>query len=282
MRVDKAAGLLVFTDLDGSLLDHHSYSYEAAEPQLRRLEQLGVPVIPVSSKTRPEIEALRRQLGNAEPFIAENGAAAFIPQGYFVQQPAETALRDGYWVREWAAPRDVWLGVLASLDNEFAGEYETFSAVGVEGVMALTGLDRAAAELANQRDYTEQVRWLGDKARKAQFVEALQGNGASVTQGGRFLSVSGNCSKGDALCWLRGLYKAAWPECTVCDLAIGDSANDIDMLEAAHTCLLIRSPAHELPRLQRQDGFMLSTVPGPTGWAEGVERWLQLHQDKIT
>ncbi len=281
MRVDNAAGLLVFTDLDGSLLDHHSYSHQAALPQLRRLEQLGVPVIPVSSKTRQEIEALRRQLGNTEPFIAENGAAAFIPQGYFAQQPAGTVLRDGYWVREWAAERDVWLGVLTSLEDEFAGEYETFSAVGVEGVMALTGLDRAAAELANRRDYSEQVRWLGERARKAVFVEALQGNGASVTQGGRFLSVSGNCSKGDALCWLREVYQAAWQECTVCDLAIGDSANDIDMLEVAHTCLLIRSPAHELPRLQRQDGILLSTVPGPAGWAEGVDRWLQNHQEKL-
>ena len=51
--------LLVFTDLDGSLLDHHSYSYQAALPRLQQLEQLGVPVIPATSKTRAEIVHLR-------------------------------------------------------------------------------------------------------------------------------------------------------------------------------------------------------------------------------
>ena len=50
---------LVFTDLDGSLLDHHNYSYSDALPQLRQLERRGIPVIPASSKTRVEIERLR-------------------------------------------------------------------------------------------------------------------------------------------------------------------------------------------------------------------------------
>ena len=44
--------LLVFTDLDGTLLDHHSYSHAAALPGLERLRGLEVPVIPVTSKTR--------------------------------------------------------------------------------------------------------------------------------------------------------------------------------------------------------------------------------------
>ena len=71
---------LVFSDLDGSLLDHYSYSYEAALPQMEALERAGIPLILVSSKTRAEILILREELANRHPFIVENGAAVFIPQ----------------------------------------------------------------------------------------------------------------------------------------------------------------------------------------------------------
>ena len=54
--------LLVFTDLDGSLLDPHSYSFAAALPALAALAEREVPVVPVSSKTRRELEPLRHSL----------------------------------------------------------------------------------------------------------------------------------------------------------------------------------------------------------------------------
>ena len=81
---------LVFTDLDGSLLDHHSYSFDAARSTLERLDELGIPVIPVTSKTRAEIKQIRDALGNKHPFVAENGAAVFIPRSYFPEPPEGT------------------------------------------------------------------------------------------------------------------------------------------------------------------------------------------------
>ncbi|MEM1155897.1 MAG: mannosyl-3-phosphoglycerate phosphatase, partial [Pseudomonadota bacterium] len=58
------------------------------------------------------------------------------------------------------------------------------------------------------------------------------------------------------------------------DLAVGDSGNDIAMLEAAGTALLVRSPAHAFPTLNRVDKVIHSHHYGPAGWAEGVEIWL--------
>ena len=55
---------VIFTDLDGTLLDHETYSWATAEPALKRLRKEGVPLIMVSSKTRLEIEVLRDQMGN--------------------------------------------------------------------------------------------------------------------------------------------------------------------------------------------------------------------------
>lgn len=266
---------LVFTDLDGSLLDHNTYSYLDARPQLYALERLGIPLIPATSKTRVEIETLRTELGNTGPFIIENGAAVFLPVGYFPAQPENTVLRDGYWVHEMSAPRQRWVDLLAELSGQFQEEFDYFHRAGPAGIALLTNLSLAQAQQANQREYSEPVHWRGSPERKLEFVAALEQRGASVLQGGRFLSVSGDCDKGRALCWLRQLFQRAQPERDCHDLAIGDSRNDCAMLEAAETALLVRSPVHDFPTLQRTSGVLHSEDYGPAGWAEGVARWLQ-------
>ena len=73
---------IVFTDLDGSLLDFDRYSFEGARPSLDRLKRLDIPVVFTTSKTRREVEVLRRETGIDAPFIVENGAAVYVPPFY--------------------------------------------------------------------------------------------------------------------------------------------------------------------------------------------------------
>ncbi len=75
--------LIIFTDLDGTLLDYSTYSFEAAIPALQLLKEKNIPLIICSSKTGKEIEHYRKKLGNTHPFISENGGGIFIPKGYF-------------------------------------------------------------------------------------------------------------------------------------------------------------------------------------------------------
>ena len=265
---------LVFTDLDGSLLDHHDYGYRDALPQLRQLENLGIPVIPASSKTRVEIERLRDELGNTHPFIVENGAGVFVPVGYFPEQPPDTVEREGYWVYSTCPPRDTWLAALEALQPEFAGKFDYFHRAGVNGIVRMTNLSPERALEANQRDFSEPVKWFGDNTELDLFLGKLESAGASVLKGGRFFSVCGDCDKGRALVWLRDLYCRAWGLSRCHDIAIGDSGNDRAMLEVAETALAIRSTVHDFPKLQRQTGIIYSKDYGPAGWAEGVGRWL--------
>jgi predicted mannosyl-3-phosphoglycerate phosphatase (HAD superfamily) len=64
-------------------------------------------------------------------------------------------------------------------------------------------------------------------------------------------------------------------------LAIGDSQNDQAMLEVADRALLIRSPVHNLPAIDREEHLLISTHTGPKGWAEGVNKLIDatLHSD---
>src|SRR5690606_41723986 len=73
--------LVVFTDLDGTLLDHHSYSWRAALPAMERLAANGIPLVLNSSKTAAEMRDLQGAMGLRAPFIVENGAAVGIPAG---------------------------------------------------------------------------------------------------------------------------------------------------------------------------------------------------------
>lgn len=267
---------LVFSDLDGSLLDHFSYSYEAALPVINTLERLGIPLILASSKTGAEVLELREALGNHHPFIIENGAAIYVPQGYFPEEPGATVVSGHYRVHEIAPTRDRWLVALAALREEFPDQFESFHSMGTAGIVEITGLTERQAKAAVERGYSEPVEWLGTPQGELRFTQRLRETGATVVKGGRFLTVTGDCDKGRAMDWLRDAYRQDNPTDTIEDLAIGDSENDRPMLEAASTALLIRSPVHGFPELDRDSGVFHSKEVAPAGWAEGVSQWLQL------
>ena len=135
------ASLLVFTDLDGSLLDHHNYRHDEADPVLQNLKQLQIPLIPVSSKTQSEIEQINVSLDNPHPFICENGAAIFIPVDYFPEQPADTKTSGQYWVKEFVQPRAHWQSIIKSVKPLFSDDFTTFAQAGIDGIIAMTDLD---------------------------------------------------------------------------------------------------------------------------------------------
>lgn len=259
---------LVFTDMDGTLLDHHTYSHAAAAPMLDRLQQHGIPVIPNTSKTVAELKVLRKQLALATPFIVENGAAAYLPHGFLRQKPQQTQWQDEFWVRQFTSRKRYWLNVLEQVREQFEGQFTHFDAMSTEQICESTGLSADEAQRAAQRQYGEPVLWLGDNATKSKFVEAVRAKGATPLQGGRFLHVSGECDKGTAMRWLVSEVQRQSPEYRCVSIALGDGHNDVAMLEAADIAIRILSPSHAPPELQRSNHTYTSTLYGPEGWFE--------------
>lgn len=273
---------LIFTDMDGTLLDHHTYSFDAAADLLSKLKDLNIPVIPNTSKTAAEVITLRDTLGLDGPFIIENGAAVYIPQGTFKSKPAETIWQNGAWVKQFTSTSDKWKSVLSELSEEFDGEFTSFSSMSVEQICFHTGLSKSDAELAAKRQYTEPVLWHGTDESKERFVCALTSRGASVTQGGRFIHVSGQCSKGDALQWLENEYARQFPQRRFSSVALGDGNNDVSMLDAAEYAVLIRSPVHPFPELTRTERCIRSAKCGPEGWTASLQSLLSSELSEAT
>ena len=273
--------VLVFSDLDGSLLDHDSYSYAPALPMLTELEKTGTPVICCTSKTRRELLDFRSEIKNSHPFIAENGAAIFIPKDYFQDPPEDCEIQGDYRVRAFCKPRQYWQEIINRKREAFPDAFLSFADAGVERIAEMTGLSMEQANAASQREYGEPLKWLADEQTLNKFIATMKKEGANVLVGGRFVHVSGAIDKGRALTWLVSQYQAQTFEKCI-SIAAGDSGNDIAMLEAADFALVIRSPAHDFPQLKRIDGVVYSKEYGPQGWAEGIGQLLaEIHQDKL-
>ena len=68
------SSVLIFTDLDGCLLNKADYRYDDALPVLQRLSVAQIPVVLCSSKTRSEMSALQEELSlSGSPMTCENG-----------------------------------------------------------------------------------------------------------------------------------------------------------------------------------------------------------------
>ena len=265
--------LLVVTDLDGSLLDHYTYSYKAAEPMLERLRVMGVPVVLCSSKTRAEMQVLRKRLKLDSSYIVENGAAVYLPKSACTEAPPKALDAGEDWCRAFGERRDHWQELLCALPDELRAAYRKFSNMSVGQIADLTGLPYDDAKRASLREFGEPLQWRGSDDLREQLIETLETKGAKVLAGGRFLHVGGDWDKGSALDWVAD-HSAAISGVRPITIALGDSQNDVAMLEAADYAIVIRSPVHQPPKLLRNDGVIVTENTGPLGWSEGLTQIL--------
>lgn len=264
----KKRSLVVFSDLDGTLLDHSSYSYEAAEPVLRLLNRKKIPLILCSSKTAAEIDRLRQKLGLTDPFISENGGAIFVPRGYFGFPLVHSRETPRYEVIELGFPYARLRDFLGEIERQYPGAVRGFGDMDAEEVSRLTRLSLDQACLAKQRDYDEPFL-IKDSQLEAKIVARARARGIQVTRGGRFFHLLGGNDKGKAVSILTDLFRRQ--RGNLITIGAGDSLNDLAMLKAVDYPILVQKPDSSYDAAVKLPHLILAPAPGPQGFCQSLK-----------
>lgn len=261
---------IVFTDLDGTLLDYSTYSFEKALPALQLLKEKDIPLIICSSKTKKEIEYYRKKLDNHHPFISENGGGIFIPKDYFRFQIADLRFkieetRDYQIIRLGASYTDLRKAIEELRDEGI--NVTGFGDMTVHELAEIAHMTIEEAQMAKERYFDEPFIYSGFPHKLPQLLKSINKKGFKFTQG-RFYHILGSSNKGIAVSMLINLYKNKYKKIET--IAVGDSPNDIPMLERVDYPVIVQKhngsydSKIKIPRIIKANGI------GPEGWNKAV------------
>jgi mannosyl-3-phosphoglycerate phosphatase len=270
---------LIFTDLDGTLLDHLTYSFQPALPALNALKEKGIPLVFCTSKTRAETEKVRRRAKNTHPFIVENGGAIFIPEGYFplksdltTASVREVEKDEKYQVIELGTPYAHLREVLSKIQAQYPGQIRGFGDLSVDEIAKLCDLSPEEASLARQREYDEPFV-LDEESLKTKIQEDARLSNLQVTRGGRFYHLMGANDKGKATLNLIEIYRKQFE--ALKSIGLGDSLNDLPMLAAVDIPVLLPKANGRYDSSVKLPGLTFAKNTGPAGWCDAVLQILQ-------
>lgn len=217
---------LLFTDLDGTLLDHDSFRASSEALSLvAELRGLGVWTIPVTSKTAVELNELVQVAGLAPLAVAEGGAV-------IVNQESGC--------RVVGRRRSTLVRLLDRLRRE-GFPVRGMSEMSLAEVSDRTGLgpvaaERAMARLASEPFTIERTDGL-EPGWEAELVARARAAGAEVARGGRLWHLLGlGVDKGTGVAAIRQLLD---PDGRLTTGGVGDAWNDLPMLEAVDVAYLL-------------------------------------------
>jgi mannosyl-3-phosphoglycerate phosphatase len=274
---------IVFTDLDGTFLDEETYSFKQAIEALEQLKKLSVPIVFCSSKTSGEIEYYREKTGIRDPFIIENGGAIFIPKGYFCQQYNFDYSSNGYNIIKLGSGYLELIREFKDIQKKLGIKVKSTSELSPQEITQFTALSLKEARLSKKREYGEPflVDSLSSEDKQRLFEE-INKRGLHYTQGNIFYHLHGNNNKGKAAKRLIEIYRRDYD--TVTSVGLGDSPNDLTLLQSVNIPILIRKKdlSYNKEVKEKVNGLFISPDAGPSGWNHMILNWLNgsLKKDK--
>jgi mannosyl-3-phosphoglycerate phosphatase len=263
---------LIFTALEGALVDPRTGSFSEAEEALSELDRRHIAVVLLTSRTRAEIEPLRRKLGHNHPFITETGGGIFFPDGYFnIRIPG--VVRTGRYLS--IALGRPYAEVCTALDD-IAQECEVgvagFHHMSLREIADNTGLRPRDAELARSREFDEPFFFTSsDDQAIARFVAAAGGRGYQARSGKTFWHLSAGCDIPRAIRTLTKLVREA-THSKLRSVGIASIAEDHTWLRAVDQAVLL--PGANADMIQGNAGetksHAIGGASGPAGWNAAI------------
>ena len=260
---------VVFTDLDGTLLDAQTYSYLPALEAIQLLKEKHIPLIFCTSKTFSEAHALQQQMGISDPFIVENGSALFFNKQQFTVKQSDWNEAGAFYVKVFGKPRSEIVPFLRELERHLNTRLTGFSQMSLERIQQYTGLKQHNVQLALQREFSEPFVSENGPLNLEQAQTFAGQAGFRIVRGNRFYHLLGLCDKGTAVRYLIDFFtKRLKPAPTT--IGLGDSPNDREMLEAVNHRICVRRPDGSYALMVQGRNWYCTQATGPSGWAEAI------------
>lgn len=260
--------LLVFTDVEGTLLDSHTADWQPAAEWLAHLRQRQIPVILCSSKTAAEMIAIQTELQlQGLPFIAENGAV--------IQLDEQWQDHDDFPRIITGSPHGEISRVLTHLRKSHGWKMTTFSELDEHVLAELTGLTPAQANLAKLQEASETLIWRDSDENMREFEEALAQLGLRIVQGARFWHVlDEQGGKDQALHWLTRQYRHYTGK-RAATVGLGDGPNDAPLLDNVDYAVVVKGLNRQGVTLRQDNPSRVyhTTQEGAAGWREGMDHF---------
>ena len=259
----KTFKILIFTDLDATLLHRDTFKFDEIKDYLIRLISKGIFIIPNTSKTKKEILEFSKELGSNLPYISENGAAingldllnSNLPKELILSREKENLFQ----VFEITVPIELqnkckWL---SEMDKKKQG--------------LILGLEKEKLKMALDRKYTIPFLFEGSKSERNELSKNVKNKGLALQEGGRVINLTDKVNKAKALQVFVRFFKKN--NKNVKTIAVGDNYNDLDMLKTSDFPCLVFNDKFTLDEIPIKN-LITTNKPSPEGWTDVIKKAL--------
>ena len=259
--------IIIFTDLDGTLLDRDTFKFDKILGYLKDLILKDIYIIPNSSKTRQEIEVFNKELDENLSYVVENGAAIYnlnlINSGF----PEKISL---------SREIDEILKVFENnISNKLSSKCKFIKNLDIKKQIKVLGLPKEKIKASLNREYSIPLLFEGSKSDKTELFKSVNDIGLSLQEGGRVINLCDKVSKSQAMKNVVKVFKKVTKE-KLFTIGVGDNYNDLDMLKNSDIPCLFFNDKFTLEKININN-CLVSKKPAPEGWKEVVK----LALDKI-
>jgi mannosyl-3-phosphoglycerate phosphatase len=268
---------LIFTALEDALIDPTTNSFAGAEEALSELERRKIAFILLTTRTREEIDPIRRKMGHNHPFVTENGGGIFFPDGYFSLRIPGSVRTARYLSIAQGKPYAEVCEALDEIAEENAVGVAGFHHMSLREIVDNTGMRPRNAELARAREFDEPFFFTSadDKAID-RFVKAARERGFDTRRGHTFWHLSSGCDSARAVRTLAQLFREA-THIKLSLVGIGGGDQDLPWLRTMDQAILLPASSesvshaeHPGPNPGHNKSIVVADTPGAAGWNKTI------------
>ena len=257
--------IIIFTDLDGSLLDKDTFKFDQIEGYFKKLVSIGIKIIPNSSKTEAELLDFNKQHNLNLSFIAENGSSIHGLNLIHKRLPSKVLISKSidqiYNIFEKNIPSELKKKITFILKLQKKNQEKIF------------GLSSNKLILVKKRKHSIPIKFNGTETEKNRFTKIMNDVGLTLQTGGRIMNICDNTNKSKAMLKTLELIKEKIHE-EIITIGVGDNQNDIEMLKKSDYPCLVKNDNFR-SSLINIDNLIKSSKPSPMGWADVIKTAIQ-------